>query len=401
MARGVLMLGGATCDELVAAVARRGLDAVALTVPEVLERTRPAAGLAHLETVDFASPLAVLRRVKALDERYRFAAVVAVMEQALELGASIARQLRLPAPAGVAASRHKARMRRLLDEAGVANPRWAACRSAEEAAALFAALGGPMIVKPASGTGSEAVSRVDAPGQVAGAFARAAAVSHGGGVLCEEYVDGPEVSVEGCVVEGRFVPIAITDKETGDGFVEIGHRQPTGLPAAAVDEIHRAVAAAHRALGLDRAVTHSELRLGPRGPVLVETHTRMGGGFIHLLTAATTGVDLADLMVGLALGERPRPVPRPTGRGCAVGFLATGSGRVGAVELPPAGPEIVRGETWVREGDVVPPCRASRDRLGAAVATGRDAADAARAAAAWLADVWVEWAAEPPLAEAV
>jgi biotin carboxylase len=401
MPRGVLMLGGSSCEELVAAVERRGLVPVALTVPEVAQRVAPAAGLAHLEVMDLSASLQVLRRVRELDADFRFAGVVSVLEQTLEMGLLLARQLRLPVPGGVSACRNKIRMRKALDAAGVPHLRWRACRSATEAAAFLVELGGPAVVKPAAGTGSEGVCRVDRPQEAAAAFERAASVSHGGGVLCEEYVEGPEVSVEGWMADGRFHLAAVTDKETGEAFVEVGHRQPTVQPPAVVKALYAAVADAHAALGVDRAVTHGELRLTERGPVLMETHTRMGGGFIHLLTQQAAGVDLADHMVGLALGETPTSSAAPTGRGCAAAFLARGTGRLAAVELPPPVPGLLRGEMWVRPGHLVGPCRASRDRLGAAVATGADGAAAARTAAEWLDAVRLEWAPESAAAVAV
>ncbi|MGH3329720.1 MAG: hypothetical protein ACRDPJ_00315, partial [Nocardioidaceae bacterium] len=42
--------------------------------------------------------------------------------------------------------------------------------------------------------------------------------------LMEEFLDGPEISVETLTFDRRHVVVAVTDKETGGpGFVEIGH----------------------------------------------------------------------------------------------------------------------------------------------------------------------------------
>ena len=48
--------------------------------------------------------------------------------------------------------------------------------------------------------------------------------------LMEEFLDGPEISVETLTFEGRHVVVAVTDKELADpGFVEVGHSQPSGM----------------------------------------------------------------------------------------------------------------------------------------------------------------------------
>ena len=50
-----------------------------------------------------------------------------------------------------------------------------------------------IVVKPILGTGSDGVSRVDSPDQLGAAFALAGQARSFGGVLCEEFVPGPEV----------------------------------------------------------------------------------------------------------------------------------------------------------------------------------------------------------------
>ncbi len=393
----LLMLGGSACPEFFHAIERRGLRAVVLTVPEMMEGTEPPACCALFETVDLREPLKLLRRILQLSSRYRLVGVLGATEYGLEVAAMVATQLGLPTspPRTVQNTRDKQRMRKVLAAAGLDQVRYATCRSAAEAEAFLRQVGGPIIVKPSAGTGSEGVTRVEDARHLAAALALAAGSRSRGPVLCEEYVEGTEVSLEACTVDGRFVPVAMTDKLTVEGFLEIGHQQPSVQPAAVQEQVGRCAERALAALGFDQTVSHTEFRLSPAGPVLIETHTRMPGDSVHLLTRHTTGVDLADLMVGLSLGERAVPEPRPTGRGAAVRFLVGGPGRVETVHAPSLGeiPGVERAHLRVRPGDQVGACRSSVDRLGYAVASGPTVAAAVDAAESYLQRVEITWTA--------
>lgn len=394
----VALVGGAQLPEVRRAVARRGLRAVAVNDAETMESIPDEPVIVERVVIDYANPLLVVRRLTGLGKRFRLAAVVPLSEYGMLPGTLAAGQLGLPAQAVrvVRETRDKLRMRRVVERAGLPQPRYAACATEAQAADFLAEVGAPIIVKPAWGTGSEGVARVDRSENLPAAFEMARDARSGGPLLCEELVDGPEVSLEACTVGGRFVPLALTDKLTGTGFMEIGHQQPSSHPAAVQEEVLDYAGRVLAALGIDDAVTHSEFRLTSHGPMLIETHSRMGGGDIHVLTERTTGVDMADLMVGLSLGEHPAPAPRSTGRACAVRFLLGGPGVVEAVEVrePGAGSGIELSHVRVKPGDHVGSCRSSLDRLGRVVAVGETAAAASRAAEGQLERVRISWREE-------
>src|SRR5947209_12082197 len=157
------------------------------------------------------------------------------------------------------------------------------------------------------------VARVDSPGDLAAAFAVAEAASHGGapayegGVLVEEYLRGPEISVDGAVFDGRYRPFFIAHKQVGfpPYFEEIGHVVDAADPLLVDPELNRVLAAAHRALGLRFAMTHTELRFTDRGPAIIEVNVRLGGDLIPYLGKLATGLDPAHIAVDVARGVRP------------------------------------------------------------------------------------------------
>jgi len=382
--KNILLVGGSNVPAVCRAASRRGLNIVAVNFPESFEREEPEEPFLHFEGVDFTQLMPTVRRLLELHAQYSFVGVVAVSEFGLLPAAMVARQLGLPGtPLSVVQDvRDKARMRRRLEAKGLGHVRFRSCASLGEAEEFFAGIGGPIIVKPVMGTGSDGVSRVDSASQLAAAWQLAGGARAFGGVICEEYIDGPEVSVEAYLVDGRFVPVAITDKLTDEHFLEVGHSQPTLLSPAVQEQIFAATHDVLRALGITDGVTHTEMRLSLKGPVLIETHTRMGGDFINVLTQETTGVDLGDVHVALALGEVPDVRPGELSRGAAIRFLTGEEGLVTSVALPPANSRrgIREIRSYVHAGDHTTGRSSSLDRLGHVITTGADRATADRIA---------------------
>lgn len=390
----VLLVGGAGVPELEQAVRRRGWRAVLVTYPEAGDAPVPGGAIDAVETVDLARPVEVVRRLAALRAAGAFERIVPVTEFGLLPAALATAQLGLPGPsvAAVRQTRDKLQMRRVLEAAGLGQVAFAGCRDVAAARAFLDRVGGPVVVKPVSGSGSEGISRVASPDELPAAFELASRAAGFMGVLCEEYVEGPEVSLEAYSVGGRLVPVALTDKRTDARFLEVGHQQPSAQPDAVRQAVCELAARALTALGVRDGVSHSEFRLGPRGPVLIETHTRMGGGALHVLTRLTTGVDLADLMVAFGLGEEPDASPAPQGPGAAVRFLVGRPGRVASVEVPPTGPgDGVVAVAVPEPGRLVTGRSASRERLGHVIATGKTADEAGRVAEAFAARIRIHY----------
>jgi biotin carboxylase len=362
----------------------------------------------HHERIDVAgSQSAILRRILELHEARPFLGIVPVLQYGLAPAALALRRLGLPgpSPAAVARTANKLRMRQVLEAAGMGQVRFAACSSPAEAEAFRHAVGGPIVVKPIDSSGSDGVARVEAAEHVPAAFHLAATARGASGVFCEEFVPGPEVSLEGYVVNGRLVRVAVTDKRSDARFLELGHSQPSRHAPDVQEAAWRLAERALSALGVTSGLCHTEVLLSPRGPVLVETHTRMAGDYIHFLTARTTGVDLAEVAVALAVGEDPEAWPRPTGVAAAVAFLPSRGGTVRSVDMPPlaAAIGVLRAAPGlsVKPGARLNGRSASWERLAHAIAVGATPEAALSAARTHLGSVRIEFeedrAPEPPL----
>ncbi|MDH6578167.1 biotin carboxylase [Kitasatospora sp. MAP5-34] len=208
--------------------------------------------------------------------------------------------------------RDKAVMRAAMAAAGLRVPRFAEVSAEAQLEAAAARVGFPCVLKPVDSAGSVHVSRADGFGQLLAAYRALAEDSRpdmgrlsDGRALVEEYLDGPELSVEGCVgADGRTVVVALTHKVLGPepSFVEIGHVVQADLPPKARHAVEEYVREVVGALGVTVGPFHCELRLVADEPVLIELAARLGGDRIPDLVEAAVGVSLPELAVAAHTG---------------------------------------------------------------------------------------------------
>jgi biotin carboxylase len=207
--------------------------------------------------------------------------------------------------------------------------------------------------------------------------------------LMEEYLDGPEISVETLSFDGQHVLIAMTDKLCR-GFVEIGQSMPSQHPGELLREVEELVVKFLDAVGLRHGPGHTEVKLTARGPVIIESHNRVGGDRINELAEIAYGVDMDRYALAARTGmlEPLTQSPAAVG-GAAIRFLTPAPGRVVEItgtDAVTADPALFELEISVKPGEVVPPMTWSEDRIGHVVARG-DTADAAIAHAERLRDL--------------
>ena len=213
-----------------------------------------------------------------------------------------------------------------------------------------------------------------------------------GTLLLEEWMDGPEVSVEGVCFGGTVHVIQVTDKLLFPGPfpVEAGHSQPSQLPAKTVEQISAATKAGISALGLDNCAFHAELKITWEGPKIVEIGARLGGDRISThLTPLSTGVNLVRAAIQIALREVPEVVPS-VARGAAIRYFSTSDygkvERVDGLEVIPHLPgfELLfagsERDGPLRPGFVIDEIRSSLDRYGHVLFSGDSAAQAIKRA---------------------
>jgi biotin carboxylase len=236
-------------------------------------------------------------------------------EARVHQAALVAESLGLPtSPAeAVWRCRDKYRTRLALAAADLPQPAFALVGGAAAAAKEAARIGYPVIVKPRAAAASYGVSLVDGPEGMARCFAFAddATVPHmpdyDEGVLVEEFLTGPEISVDSVVHGGVARPLFVGHKHVGFApyFEETGHVVSHRDPLLSDPAFVTLVEDAHRALGLTDGWTHAELKLTPEGPKFIEVNARLGGDLIPHLGMLASGIDPGLAAAAVACGHAP------------------------------------------------------------------------------------------------
>ncbi|MEN8654384.1 ATP-grasp domain-containing protein [Streptomyces sp. 21So2-11] len=309
----------------------------------------------------------LLAAARALATRHDLAGVVTWDEWHLVATARLARALGLPANSVevMRACRNKAIARALFARHGVPSATSMKARTLLEAGRAAATLGFPVVIKPAAFAGAIGVIRVDGPEELPAAFEFASAGASRSredtGVLVEEYLDGPEVSVECVTHRGVTTAVAVNRKQLGPApyFDQIVHTVDATDPLLA--QITPAAAAAVKALGITTGVQHVELRLVDGRPRLIEVNARVAGDMIGHLVRLATGIDLPKAAADLACGRAPDITPTRSGAAGIRMLYPDASGTLTARHITQpfaAHTPWLRQVRWIREiGDrlVLPP----------------------------------------------
>lgn len=222
----------------------------------------------------------------------------------------VGERLGLPCVPLAAAERatDKSLMRAALRAAGVPCPEFVAYDGTGDAAGAARALRPPLVVKPVDSMGSRAVRRVDAADELPAACGAAIAVSRTGRCVIEEYMDGPELSLDAVVCHGRITVCGVADRiiRFPPFFVEMGHTMWTSLPERDRRSVERVFADGIRALGIDRGAAKGDIKLTSRGPMVGEIAARLSGGFMSGWTyPLASGVEVTEAALRVAAGGEP------------------------------------------------------------------------------------------------
>lgn len=279
----------------------------------------------------------------------------------------------------------KGKMREALKKAQVAIPMFfpvTTFEACKEALQKVIEAGHRCIIKPSDNSGSRGIHLIESFDETSlqEVFAYTQSFARGGTVLVEEYMEGPEVSVETFSVNGHCHVVQVTDKVTTGApyFVEMGHSQPS-LLGDVVEDIKTLAQEAVIALGVLDGPAHVEIKVTSSGPKIVELGARIGGDNISThLVPLSTGVDLVKACIDYALGNSVSLDP-VWHKASAIRYIPQQEGQifsVTGVEEAKALPGIQEAVVLHEAGHRIAPVKSSTDRIGYVIATADTVKDA-------------------------
>lgn len=277
----------------------------------------------------------------------------------------------------------KWKMREFLKENGLPCPMYQKCISYEQASEFLAALGKKMIIKPMDSNSSHGVFTVYPRENFTERFSEALCFSKcEKAVLCEEYIEGTEFTVDGIQTKEGHVSLAISEKkhfahnENVANMLYFSHKNEKFDYEKLKKTNDRYVELS----GLPYGLTHAEYKYENGEFVLVEIGARGGGCLIasHIVPVVS-GVDNYDLLIQ---GTEQRGIPsRPEVKEeykerCAVlKFFETpkSGGKVTAIrgrELLEQSERVLAWQFNFTEGDEIVPAKDDSTRVGFYIAYG-------------------------------
>lgn len=305
----------------------------------------------------------------AVVEKYGIDAIVtAATDKPLVMMARIAEKYGFPFYSVEAAkwSTDKFQMKKRFELGGVPHAQGRLISKVEEAEGLEF----PVIVKPRDNSGSRGVKLCRNKEELIASIDEALENSKLDSVLVEEFIEGPEYSIEGLHHDGKSEVIQFTEKKTTEFpyNVELGHIQPANISDENNQKIREIVSKIGAALRFENCPSHTELKINERGIFVIETSPRLGGDYItSTLTPLSTGVNLEDELLKISLGETINPAPKAV-QYSGVRFFSFEEGRVikhvPNSEFVKTWPHVVDFSFNLKEGEKVNRITSSLNRYG-------------------------------------
>lgn len=239
------------------------------------------------------------------------------------------------------------------------------------------------IVKPADNSGSRGINLLEdySEKSILKTYEYSKKFSRNGDILVEEYMEGPEVSVETISINNICHVIQITDKLTTGApyFVEMGHSQPSELSKKTIEKVADVAVAAIKAVGITEGPSHTEIKVTKHGPKIVELGARLGGDNITThLVPLSTGIDMVRCCIDIALGRIPdiRPIKN---HGAAIRFFLTRKGFINSITGMDEATNIKnleQIEILAEVGERINDIKSSIDRVGYVICSGENSCEA-------------------------
>ncbi|MFI7013105.1 ATP-grasp domain-containing protein [Streptomyces sp. NPDC050164] len=269
--------------------------------PDVLLSSAPEGFLDDFRHFgDVAATASVLRK-------HGVTHVIAGQEAGVELADQLSAELGTPGNgmSRPTARRNKYEMALALRDAGLAHAAGMVSTDADEIIAWAEeTVGYPVILKPVASSSTDNVVACSSPEQVRAVHQRIMASTDRHGmpnttVLAQEFLEGDEYFVNTVSREGRHHTVEVWRYfkiRLSGGNIIYDYNEPLSPDDPVAKELESYTHQVLDALEVHNAAAHTEVMLTSRGPVLVESAARMGGGQVLEINNRCFGTNQVELL---------------------------------------------------------------------------------------------------------
>lgn len=266
---------------------------------------------------------------------------------------------------------NKHAMRIFCREKGFPVPEFRLCRNLEEIYEFGKAVGYPFVIKPPANQSSRGVHKVHSRGELNGKYSDAFAHSSNGCVLAEEFINGPEFTVEGFKTHDHAYSLAVSVKQHFTHTEMVASSLLYSHDDARYDygELKLLNERLVEMMQLPFGITHAEYKLQNGRFYLIEIAARGGGTKIssHIIPEMS-GIDVNELLIRCATGEIIETIdPTVNSQYVILDFFLFPSGTVravGGLDWMSGNPSVIDFGMNFKIGETITPPADDRARHG-------------------------------------
>jgi biotin carboxylase len=156
----------------------------------------------------------------------------------------------------------------------------------------------PFILKPADSQGQRGVKLVNNYEEYLQSYEIAKEYSRSGLVILEQYISGPELSVNGYLVDGEVEYLIASDRDTWSQYTGLIHKHivpSTHLSKEAAIELKDIIESACKRLKITNGPVYAQMKLEKDRPYIIEITPRLDGCHMWNILTYYSGVNLLKL----------------------------------------------------------------------------------------------------------
>ncbi|MCL2294532.1 MAG: ATP-grasp domain-containing protein [Spirochaetes bacterium] len=169
-------------------------------------------------------------------------------------------------------------------------------------------MGYPLVVKPVDSMGARGTVKIHNFDDLKEAIEEAIKYSRTGKVIIEQFLEGPEFSLDAVVKEGQIHICGVADRHIyfPPYFVEMGHTMPTIFPQDVVEKVVNVFCDGIKAIGIDNGAAKGDIKYTNGKAVIGEIAARLSGGYMSGWTFPySSGFSVIDAALKIALDIDP------------------------------------------------------------------------------------------------
>lgn len=251
-----------------------------------------------------------VRTIKKINKKIKIHGVITIGTDASMTVAAVANALGLPGIEfeNAEAATNKLKMRERFKEHNIPIPDFYKCWSLKDLKNISKMLSYPFVIKPVDNMGARGVMKIENESMLELAFNKAKKASPSGELIVEEYMEGPELSIDALIYNGKIHIAGVADRiiEREPYFIEIGHVMPSALPEYQINNAIEIFKEGVDALGITIGAAKGDIKITKKGTKVGEIAARLSGGFMSAYTYPySSGVNLIHNAIDIALGYPP------------------------------------------------------------------------------------------------